>query len=417
MIEIILAFVISAFICFVFLHRTVFNFGDPVLFVNIAIPFSAALLTFLCVSNLVTWDKLGLFAIVGVSFLIGGRIATAFFGRETFRSAIERSVGRLSRQEIYAILIVTTCITMVLAAFAVQAGAQGDGRQDFNRAFRPVVTLHGGLWLFSLLALLSKKLKKTEVIVWFVLLVVPSIAFSGKSVLLPVFFWFGLKFFVEKRRANFFTFAILTGVLFAGVGVMGLIAYGAENSSDILTLIVGRLWLSGDVYIYAYQKGGLDMVRSDYHVSFLSYMFHPFTALVGIRGYDRPLGSMLASEALGTDVLTGPNPHLPVLLDYFFPDQILVTVLISIAIGAVVIGIRAVGIYLAKSRSRYLALGGVTAAIFCPAGGFTDTSLVFISLVGVGSATVLGSILELLFHRRPRRRLAITALPIDRVPS
>lgn len=411
MIPIIVAFIVAAAICYVFLRRTVFNFGDPLLFVDVAIPFSAALLTFLCSSNLVTWDKLGLFTIVGVSFLVGGRIATAFFGRESFRSAIEGSVARLSRTEIYTILIATTVITVVLAAFAIQAGAQGDARQDFNRAFRPVVTLHSGLWLFSLLALLSTKLKKAEVIVWFILLVVPSIAFSGKSVLLPVFFWYGLKFFVEKRRANVVTIAVLTTVLFAGVAVMGLIAYGAENSSDIFLLIVGRLWLSGDVYIYAYQKGALDMVRSDYHVSFLSYMFHPITSLVGIRGYTKPLGSMLASEALQSDVLTGPNPHLPVLLDFFFPHQIVITVLISITVGAFVIGIRAWGIYLSKSRSRYLALGGVTAAIFCPAGGFTDTSLVFIALVGVASVTVLGSILELLIPRRPRRRAAIAALP------
>lgn len=411
MIAVILSFIIAAAVCYVFLRRTIFNFGDPLLFVDVAIPFSAALLTFLCTSNLVTWDKLALFAIVVVSFLAGGRIATAFFGRETFRSAIERSVARLSRTEIYTILIVTTAITVVLAIFAIQAGAQGDARQDFNRAFRPVVTLHSGLWLFSLMALLSAKLKKTEVTIWFILLVVPSIAFSGKSVLLPVFFWFGLKFFVQKKHADVATIAVLTGFLLAGVAIMGLIAYGAENSSDILVLIAGRLWLSGDVYIYAYQKGGLDMVRSDYHVSFLAYMFHPITSLVGIRGYSKPLGSMLASEALQSDVLTGPNPHLPVLLDYFFPGQIAVTVLISIAIGAFVIGIRAWGIYLAKSRSRYLSLGGVTAAIFCPAGGFTDTSLVFISLVGVASVTVLGAIFELLIPRRSQARLAVAASP------
>jgi hypothetical protein len=406
------AWIISAAVCYLFMRRVIFNFGDPLLFVNISIPFSAALLSFLCASNLVSWDKFVLFSLVLLSFLAGGRIAAAFFGREGFRRAMIKSVSRLSRTEIYMILSLTTVITIVLAFLAVQAGAQGDARQDFTRAFRPLVTLHSGLWLFSLIALLSPKLSNTKVLIWFVLLVVPSIAFSGKAVLLPVFFWFGMRFFVNRKRANLTTVAVLTGTVFLGVGIMGLIAYGASSSADIFLLIAKRLWLSGDVYVYAYKQDALTMVRADYHVSFLSYMLHPITSLIGIRGYEKPLGSMLASEVLRSDVLVGPNPHLPVLLDYFFPNQMVVTILISIFIGALVIGVRAVGIHLADTRSRYLGLGGITAAVFCPAGGFQDTSQVLIALVGIAAVTACGVVFELFVRRGPRRQsVASNALP------
>lgn len=378
------------------MRRTVFNFGDPLLFVNVSIPFSAALLGFSCDQGLISWDKLELFFLVLLSFLAGGRVATAFFGRDEFRTAIIRSVDRLGRTEIYIILSLTTLITVVLSLFALRAGAQGDARQDFSRAFRPLVTLQSGLWLFSLLALLSRKLSKKTVAIWFVLLVVPSVAFSGKSVLLPVFFWFGLSYFINQKHAGVAAIATLTGGVFLGVAVMGLIAYGASSSVDVLYLIIGRLWLSGDVYIYAYQDDALAMVRGDYHTSFISYMLHPLTSLVGIRGYEKPLGSMLASEVLRSDVLVGPNPHLPVLLDYFFPGEFVVTVALSIVIGALIISVRVAGIRMAQSRSRYLALGGIAAAIFCPSAGFTDTSQVLILLIGIASITSVCCLLEML---------------------
>lgn len=397
------AWIFTAAICWFFMRRAVFNFCDPLLFVNIAIPFSAALLAFMCVDDYISWDKMVLFFVVLLAFLAGARISASFFTREQFRRAIESAVGRFTKTEITTILVITTCLTLLLAIYALDANAQGDARQDFNRAFRPIVTLHGGLWLFSLLLLLSPRLSIRQVVFWLVLLIVPSVAFSGKAVLLPVLFWFGLRLFIRKRRVNMVTIAVLTGFVLMGVGIMGLIAYGASSSAAVLLLIATRLWLSGDVYIYAYQKDALSMVRADYHVSFLAYMFHPITSLFGVRGYDKPLGSMLASEVLRDNVLVGPNPHLPVLLDYFFPDQLVPTILVSVVVGAAVLAIRSAGIGLAKSRSRYLALGGVAAAVFCPPGGFTDTSQVLISLVGIAAVTACGSIMDLLTSRGNRR--------------
>lgn len=395
------AWAICGLICYAFMRRSVFNFGDPSVFVNVSIAFSAALLAFLCAANAISWDKLGLFSLVLVSYLVGLRVATMFFSRTRLRAALIQTVGRLGRTEINVILTLTAILTLILAYFAVQAGAQGDARQDFSRAFRPIVTLHSGLWFFSLIALLSPKLSKGRVLIWMCVLIIPSVAFSGKAVLLPVFYWFGMRFFIDGRRASATTISVLIGSVFIGVSIMGLIAYGASSSGDLLLLILGRLWLAGDVYIYAYQRDALTMVRADYHVSFFAYMLHPITSVFGVRGYEKPLGSMLASEVLRSSVLVGPNPHLPVLLDYFFPNQWGVMVLVSVIIGWLVMGVRLVGVRFAESRSRYLAMGGIAAAVFAPAAGFTDTSQVLIALVGIAAASVLGALAELLLRRRP----------------
>lgn len=397
----ILAWAAAALLCFIFLRKTRYNFGDPLVFINVSIPFSAALLAVLCASGLVDFKKLGLFFIVLAAFLVGARTATAFFGREEFRRALNTTVARLSKTELNTILTSATLCTLAVAVFAIQTGGQGDARQAFSRAFRPLVTLQAGLFLFSLLALLSPKLSSKQVVAWFVVLICPSIAFSGKSVFLPVFYWFGLLYFARSRRANVMTVLGLIMGVFLGVGLMGVVAYGVGSTTDAFFLLSDRLWLSGDVYIYAYQLDALSMIRGEYHVSFASYMLHPITSLFGLRGYEKPLGSMLMSAVKGEDVLTGPNPQLPVLLDYFFPNQMMVSIAISYVVGLFTIGTRAVGLRLADSRSKYLSMGGVTAAVFCPATGFVDTSQVLILMIGIAATSGIGALLSLIVT--PRR--------------
>jgi hypothetical protein len=218
---------------------------------------------------------------------------------------------------------------------------------------------------------------------------------------MPVLFWYGLKMYVERRAITLRATVITVTVVLLGVALMGVIAYGVGGSQGLGLLVINRLWMSGDVYIYAYQKDALAAVQSNYPVSFLSYMLHPITSLVGIRGYDKPLGAMLASEVTRSDVLTGPNPQLPVLLDYFFANSIATATLVAFLIGFLVVGIRPLGALLARSRSRYLRVGGIAAAVFCPGTGFLDTSLVLISLVGIVAVTAVAVTAELVFAKSP----------------
>jgi hypothetical protein len=394
-----LAWMVAGLMCLFCLRRAVYNFTDPFVAVNVTIPFSAALLAVLCATRLVAPDKLLWFFLVLAGFLAGARTVLAFFGRERFRLAIVRAISGPSKLELQGLLILTALVTIVLTVFAVQAGAQGDARQDFGRTFRPLVTLQSGLFLFSLLALLSPKLSIKQVASWLVFLVILSIAFSGKAVFMPIFLWFGLRLFIQKRRVGVRTIVILAIGITVGIAIMGIVAYGVSSSGGVLSLIMNRLWLSGDVYIYAYQMDALSYIRGIYPVTFLSYVFHPITSLVGIRGYEKPLGSMIASQVTGSDVLTGPNPQLPVLLDFFFPNQIVLSMSIAFVIGAIVIGIRLIGVRLAEGRSRALALGGIAAAVFTPSAGFVDMSQSLIALVGITAVTVGGASLELLIRR------------------
>ena len=398
----IIAFIVLGGACWLALRRAVYNIFDPLIVVTFFIPCAGGFLAFLCDNDLVTWDKFGLFCLVLFAYLWGARMSAAFFGLTTFRETVHRTLARITHGELVTILLLTVGCTLVLAVLGIQAGAQGDARQDFARLMRPLVLFQSGLFSFSLVLLLSSKVSNAARSMWLFALVILSIPFSGKSILLPVLYWYGFKLYLDRKPVGLGIAIALPSFVAVGVGVMGMLAYGASSIKAMAYLFLSRLWLSGDTYIYAYQQNGLEAIRGTYQVGFLAYMLHPITSLVGLRAYEKPLGAMLQSEVFGVDVLTGPNPHLPVIMDFFFPNQLLFSFLISFTIGMLVVGIRPFGAYLTTSRSRYLGLGGIVAVVFCPGGGFLDFSQVLIGLVGITSVIAVGVMLELIFNKVPR---------------
>jgi len=418
MIIAILAWLVAASVSLLLLRRLICFAADPLVFENLSIPFSAALLAVMCAADLIALDKLTLFCSVLLGYLIGGRTASAFFGRETFREAIVKTVSRFMLSEIYFILIATMAVTAVLTVLAVQAGGLGDGRQAFARSFRPLAILHSGLFRFSLVILLSPRLSTKQVSFWLGTLILMSIPFSGKGVFVPVLYWVGMKYFVLDKRVGIIALGALSAVTLIGVAIMGALAYGTSSSGDAIGLIANRFWLYGDVYVYAYKLDALAMIRGDYKVPFFAYMLHPITSLVGVRAYEKPLGAMLMSQVEQRDVLTGPNPQLPVLLDFFFPNQLALSVTIAFCIGLGVFLLRPAGIAASLARSRYVALGGVTAALFCSASGFVDTSQVLIGLVSMFVVTVAGIVFELVTSPGEKRNrvagITPTMVPLQR---
>lgn len=400
MIPAIVAWLLAALTCILFFRRVLYSALDPLVVVaTVSITFSAALLAVLCTAQLVSWDKMELFSVVLLGYLAGARTVGAWFRREAFRRTIIGAVSAIRRREIVTILMITAFLTLILGLLGIEMGAAGDARQRFDKLFRPLVLLDNGLFLVSLVLLLSSKLSRSQVAAWLVVLVVLSVPFSGKSILLPVAYWYGLKLFLERRKLTVRGAMTWGVVVVLGGSVMALLAYGATDFFRSFLVLTHRIWMSGDIYIYAYRSDTLNAIRDHYHVSFLGYMLHPITSIFGVRGYDKPLGSTIASELAGTDVLTGPNPQLPVVLDYFFPDQPAACGLIAFLIGFLVVGLRPLGIVLARSRSRFVRIGGIVAAIMCPAGGFLDTSLVWMTLVGVAAAALLAAALEMMFAR------------------
>jgi hypothetical protein len=379
--------------------RASYNILDPMIVEGIFLPCSAGFLAIMCATGLITWDKFLIFAIVMSAYLVGARVATRGFRRATFRLRLLSVTSGFTTLETRSLLLLTVFVTAVLAVLGLAIGAAGDARQHFQKIFRPLVLFQHGLFLMCLVLLLSRKFSNSRAAAWIAVLALMSIPFSGKSVFLPVLYWLGLRRFVSDRRIGLRTITVSVVVGTIGFGAMAVVGYRATSPAAVLLLLGYRLWLSGDVYVLAYEQGALDAVRAYYHPTFLRYVLHPITDLVGIRGYEYPLGAMLASQVSGTTVLTGPNPQLPVLLDFFFPHSPVVIALVAFMFGFAVLGIRGLGLKLSNSRSRFVALGGLTAAVFAPAAGFLDSEQVLMTLVGILGVMGTGSLLDLFFHR------------------
>lgn len=385
----------TGILCYALFHRVSYNVLDPIMVIAIFIPFSAALLAVLCATDLVPWTKFLLFIVVLTSYLVGARAAGIFFNRGLFRQNLISIGGDFSQAELKAILCATITVTAILATVGLLHGAEGDNRQQFGKLFRPLLLVQNGLFLISLVLLLSRKFQTYRAATWVLLLAALSIPFSGKGVFVPVLYWIGLRHFVSSHRITFRTIVVSTAVIVLGVGIMALTAYGKSGFVGIFDLLGYRLWMSGDVYIYAYKLGGLSSLRGQYHVAFIPYMLHPIIALVGIHTYRLPLGSMLASQIVGKTVLTGPNPQLPVLLDFFFPGSLPTVSVIAFIIGFLVIAIRPLSAKLCESRSRFVRLGGLAAGIIAPAAGFIDSEQVQMYLVAIASTVAVGILTDL----------------------
>jgi hypothetical protein len=340
-------------------------------------------------------------------------VAGSYFDRGLFRKNLISIGNQFTQAELRALLCAAVAITAILGVIGLLHGAEGDNRQQFGKLFRPLLLVQNGLFLLSLVLLLSQSFPTYRAALWVSLLAALSIPFSGKGVFVPVLYWLGLRYFVSGHRVTLRTITISAAVIIAGVGIMALTAYGESGFTGVFDLLGYRLWMSGDVYIYAYKLGGLSALRGEYHVSFLPYMFHPLIALFGIQTYRLPLGSMLASEAVGKTVLTGPNPQLPVLLDFFFPDSLLTVCIVAFIIGFLVIAIRPLSAKLFQSRARFVRLGGMAAGIMAPSAGFIDNEQVQMYLVAIASTVVVGILIDLLLRAsRPSLR-TVRAAPTN----
>lgn len=395
------AILVAAVLYYCLLARGIYNVLDPVAIEGIFLPCSAAFLVVTCASGLITWDKFAVLATVMIGYLVGGRVALQRFRRETFRLRLLSVASGFTRSEMNALLLLAVILTAVLAALGVVLGAAGDARQHFQKVFRPLVLFQQALFLVCLVLLLSRKVSNSRAAAWIGILAFMAVPFSGKSVFLPVLFWLGLRRYVSGRAITLRTIGISAVVGVFGFGLMAVVGYRTTSVIGIILLLGLRLWLSGDVYLLAYQQDALDELRRYYHPTFFRYIFHPITDLVGIRGYEYPLGAMLASQAAHTTVLTGPNPQLPVLLDFFFPQSPVEITLIAFAFGFVILGIRGFGLKLSMSRARFVRLGGLTAAIFAPSAGFLDTEQVLMRLVGIVAVVGAGSLLDFFFKEQP----------------
>jgi hypothetical protein len=92
----------------------------------------------------------------------------------------------------------------------------------------------------------------------------------------------------------------------------------ALSGGDVLKSLAIRLVASGDVYFFWYSNSAYDVMQNFDLSGFVSYVFNPLLAMLGIVAPDFPLGAIIMNESTGFPLSSfGPNAQLPIVMGFY----------------------------------------------------------------------------------------------------
>ncbi|UOD35676.1 oligosaccharide repeat unit polymerase [Deferribacteraceae bacterium V6Fe1] len=139
--------------------------------------------------------------------------------------------------------------------------------------------------------------------------------------------------FNGKRNIKFYFKSLYLFGIFIVSAVVVKIFWGSTIKQAFMG-VVDRIVSAGDIYYYAFISGDYTKLFGQYNL--LYYILHPFTSIIGIRGYEWPIGALIKSTA-GLEVNgTGPNPHLPILVLVLMNGNYFLSLLFSFLVGCFV---------------------------------------------------------------------------------
>jgi hypothetical protein len=237
--------------------------------------------------------------------------------------------------------------------FAVlQFGANSpDERMLFNSKFRLFDVLRTGATIvFSYVFFVQILGAKKNKLKWFFVPFVAITMFSGaKGALVNFVQDFMIAKGSLRGRRNYMEDLrqlMIYGTLAICFGILVLMRYFG-NLADAVRMIMLRMVLSGDIYIVSY-------VTTDYRLLFgkynpLLYIFHPFLKLIGLQGYEYPLGCALMELAIGNSDF-GPNAHFTMLSLVFAQGRLFTACTLCFIGGLGVVFFKFLAIRLLKAR-------------------------------------------------------------------
>lgn len=289
-------------------------------------------------------------------------------------------------------LIIIGSISIVLTAiFSILLLSQGsisDDRIIIAKSLRgPDLIRQGASVLFCYISLLSFMVRKNKLSIVFLIISIAVSFFSGsKGFLIPysiAYFTLNKLLYPEKKEINKNIIIICLILLSSSLvkvfwGSSLIVAFGE---------IINRLFSSGDVYYYAYHLTDKSKLFNDY--SFFSYLLHPFSSLISIKGYNYPIGANLFGRVTGDYSGYGPNANLPIVLIILLKGNVFFSTLISFLFGSFVCFSRICGLKILTRCttppfwriSIFIVLFVLTPDIFVDIGMFQQSFIAIFAIV------------------------------------
>jgi hypothetical protein len=169
---------------------------------------------------------------------------------------------------------------------------------------------------------------------------------------------------------------------------------------DAIISISNRLFASGDIFYYSFIYNNYQDLYGEYN--FWAYVFHPFTSLIGIRGYEWPIGSLLYAQPGMTIQGFGPNPQLPMTAIILNQGNFWLAAVFCAFMAGLVVVARSFALRLLEMRSLPTVLRtSVFAICFVKSAVvLVDFSLLAIDLISVAMMTAVTLGFQAMLDRR-----------------
>lgn len=206
-------------------------------------------------------------------------------------------------------------IGLIYASLLWGRYSYGDERLLLNRELRSlsIVTMLFNTWAVSMISLVYAKTGIKRYFIYFIATLAISSIMGSKGGALASLFIFAFFYFqfneIKLKNKLIFSAAILISLF-----LPTYLTYGV----DFVQIIAHRVLMAGDIYFLSFKIGDYSQLVG-YYDPFM-YLIHPFSALIGIRGYEYPLGAQILSTAGMPVSGMGPNAHMTILSLVFFND-------------------------------------------------------------------------------------------------
>lgn len=245
----------------------------------------------------------GIFVFISSIFISKVSVATHSANRENIN---------ISRTAFFILIIVT----FISAILAMQSGG-GDNRilAYKNNRILSLLLFSSHLILIYYMRTVFRlcKFHKIDKLLLFLYIIGLVLSGSKGAAVAAFFIVFGVYLISEKntrksqKNASKSLWFISTSILILFFSVAW--NYGFTDVVLVFNVVFTRIMHTGDLYYYWSMQDGDFTGYSNY----LSYLLHPFTSLLGVRGYELPFGAELFYRVTGDDSGFGPNPHLSLL--------------------------------------------------------------------------------------------------------
>lgn len=222
------------------------------------------------------------------------------------------------------IFYISLAISIVYISLLWKNYNSGSERFILNRNMRELMLFNTlfSIWALYMSSVIYSKTKEKTFLYYAFILIILSAFMGSRGAAIQGFLIF-LFFYLQCNKIKKKYFLLLIIIAMCLVVLPTYFMY--ENA---LEMILNRVFLSADIYLWSFVIGNYKPFIDYYDP--VSYILHPFSSLIGIRGYEYGFGAQILETANLIVDGTGPNDQMPMLGLIFYNDCLLCIAIFTI---------------------------------------------------------------------------------------